>query len=137
MAELKTKPTAVDIHDYINMIESEVMRNDSFNLIEIMEAATNEQGIMWGTSILGFGTYKIDSPRGGEWMRIGFAPRKTKLVIYFMDGLKKHNELLADLGKHKTGKSCLYIKRLSDIDLTVLKKIIQQSISNISSKYDS
>ncbi|MEQ8241617.1 MAG: DUF1801 domain-containing protein [Cyclobacteriaceae bacterium] len=139
MAELKTKPTEVDIHDYINMIENEGMRSDSFKLIDMMEDATNQKGMMWGTSILGFGkySYKYASGREAEWMQVAFAPRKTKLVIYIMDGFKKYNELLTDLGKHKTGKSCLYIKHLSDIDMTILKEIIKQSVAYTSSKYGS
>ncbi len=132
-AELKTKQTQASVEDFINKIEDENMREDCRKVSGMMQKATGAEGKMWGASIVGFGTYnyKYASGREGEWMEIGFAPRKANLTLYIMSGFTKYDELLAKLGKHKTGKSCLYVKRLSDLDEKVLMELIANSIENV------
>jgi hypothetical protein len=99
----------------------------------MMKKATKAEPKMWGASIVGFGHYhyKYASGRENDWFQVGFSPRKQDLTLYFMDGVEGQSDLLAQLGKHKLGKSCLYVKRLADLDLKVLKKMIQQSIANV------
>jgi len=103
----------------------------------MMRKATGRNAKMWGDSIIGFGEYhyKYASGREGDWMRIGFSPRKQNLTIYIMDGFEKYESLLAKLGKHKTSKACLYFKRLSDIDTQVLRKLIEKSAGHFDKKY--
>lgn len=132
-AELKTKLTQASVEDFINNIEDENMRTDCRKISEMMQKATGAEPKMWGASIVGFGTftYKYASGREGEWMEVAFSPRKANLTLYIMSGFKKYDELMAKLGKHKTGKSCLYIKRLSDIDEKVLTELIESSVKNV------
>jgi len=133
MAELKTKPTNQSVKEFLNEISDEQRRADCFQVAKIMEEITGEKPKMWGPSIVGFGSYhyKYASGREGDWPMTGFSPRKKDLTLYLMMGFTKHGELLEKLGKHSTAKSCLYIKRLSDIHVPALKKLIKISIKDL------
>jgi hypothetical protein len=133
MAELKTKLTDASVTDYLNAIENEQVRQDCFIILEIMQDATKTKPQMWGDSIVGFGTYHYvyASGREGDWPIIGFSPRKQNITLYIMAGFEQYEELLAGLGKHTHAKSCLYIKRLSDIHLPTLKNLIQASVDHM------
>ena len=135
MAELKTKETKASVSAFLNKIPDAARREDCFAVAEIMRAATKEEPKMWGTSIVGFGHYhyKGKSGREGEWMLIGFSPRKSDLTLYLMSGFEEYPDLMKRLGKHKTGKSCLYIKRLSDIDTGVLRELVKRSVKAMAS----
>jgi hypothetical protein len=125
----KTVPTDISVKDYLSGIKNELQRKDAEELAHIMERITGKPGVVWGESIIGFDQvhYKYNSGRVGDMGAIGFAPRKTNLTIYLVDGTSKYVELLNKLGPHNTGKVCLYIKRLSDIDLTILEELIRDS----------
>jgi len=133
MAELKTKPTEESVKDFINKIADEERRADCFQIAKIMEEVTGKKPKMWGPSIVGFGSfhYKYASGRQGDWPVTGFSPRKKDLTLYLMMGFEKHGELMKQLGKHSTSKSCLYIKRLSDIHVPTLKKLIKASLKQL------
>ena len=133
MAELKTKPTQASVKDFLNQIPDEERRKDCFAVAKIMEEITGSKPKMWGPSIVGFGTYhyKYASGREGDWMITGFSPRKKDLTLYIMMGFEKYPELMKQLGKHSRSKSCLYIKRLSDIHVPTLKKLIKQSVKQL------
>jgi len=133
MAEAKTKPTNQSVEEFLNEISDEERRADCLQLAKIMEEITGEKPKMWGPSIVGFGSYhyKYASGREGDWPITGFSPRKKDLTLYLMMGFTKHGELLEKLGKHSTAKSCLYIKRLSDIHVPALKKLIKISIKDL------
>lgn len=130
MAELKTKINDGSVEKFLNAVEDEQKRRDSFKILEIMKEETREPAKMWGTSLVGFGTYhyKYDSGHEGDWMLAGFSPRKQALTIYIMSGNEKFKNELLKLGKHKIGKSCLYIKKLEDVDEEVLRKMIKKSV---------
>lgn len=136
-AELKTKKNEASVEDFLNGISDEQKREDSKKISALMQKITGEEPKMWGDSIVGFGTYhyKYESGREGDWMRIGFSPRKANLTLYIMDGFEKYDELMSNLGKYKTGKSCLYIKRLSEIDLKILNELIKESTKHFEEKY--
>jgi hypothetical protein len=130
LAEIKTKPTAASVEDFINAVASEQKRKDSIVLLEMMKKVTGEEPVLWSNSIVGFGMKRYKSPTSGrevDWLRIGFSPRKANLTIYLID-LKKHADALEKLGKHKTGGGCLYINKLEDIDIKVLKGMIKSSL---------
>jgi hypothetical protein len=133
MAETKTKPTTERVEDFLNKISDEERRADCFQVAKIMEEITGEKATMWGPSIVGFGSYhyKYDSGREGDWLITGFSPRKKDLTLYMMMGFEKHPELMEKLGKHSRAKSCLYIKRLSDIHVPTLKKLIKSSVKDL------
>ena len=133
MAELKTKPTGESVKDFLNKIPDPERRQDCFAVAKLMEEITGDKPKMWGPSIVGFGTYhyKYDSGREGDWLMTGFSPRKKDLTLYLMMGFEKHHELMKELGKHNTSKSCLYIKRLSDIHVPTLKKLIKASVKQL------
>ena len=130
MAENKTKATDVSVESYLSAIEDDSRRTDCETLARLMTKATNEQPKMWGTSIVGFGSYhyKYESGREGDSPLIGFSSRKGDITLYLESNFPRHEELLARLGKHKTGKECLYIRRLSDVDLNVLEQLITDSL---------
>jgi nucleoid DNA-binding protein len=132
-AELKTKKNEASVEDFLNEIEDEKKREDCKKVSAMMEKVTGAKPKMWGASIVGFGTYsyKYASGREGEWMEVGFSPRKANLTLYIMSGFTEYDELLAKLGKYKTGKSCLYIKNLNDVDEKVLKQLIENSVENV------
>ncbi len=133
MAELKTKPTGVSVAGFLDAIVDEQRRADCRMLARIMQKATGSKGKMWGPSIVGFGDYhyKYASGREGDWFRVGFAPRKQDLTLYLMGGLTVRQPLLDTLGKHKRGKGCLYLKRLADVDVKVLTKLIEESAKKL------
>ena len=133
MAEVKTKPTDESVKEFINRIADEERRADCFEVAKIMEEVTEEKPKMWGPSIVGFGSYHYmyDSGREGDWLVTGFSPRKKDLTLYIMMGFEKHGELMKKLGKYSTAKSCLYIKRLSDIHTPTLKKLIKASVKQL------
>ncbi|MCG2785270.1 MAG: DUF1801 domain-containing protein [Anaerolineae bacterium] len=130
MSENKTQKTNASVIDFLNSIPDEKKRQDCLTVFEIMRQVTGLEPKMWGASIVGFGDvhYKYASGREGDWFKVGFSPRKQNLTLYIMDGFPRYQSLLADLGKHKTGVSCLYINKLADIDLDVLKEMIGQSV---------
>ncbi|HEX6729497.1 MAG TPA: DUF1801 domain-containing protein [Pyrinomonadaceae bacterium] len=129
MAELKTKPTNESVEKYLKGIPDPVKRQDSITVVKLMTEITGQKPKMWGASIVGFGRhhYKYPSGQEADWPVVGFSPRKQNLTLYVLDGSVEENELLQSLGKHSTGKSCLYIKRLDDVDLPTLKKLIKES----------
>lgn len=131
MAELKTKKNDNDSIEFLNGVDNEERKNDCFKLLELFEQWTNEPPKMWGQSIIGFGSYhyKYDSGREGDWFLTGFSPRKQYLTIYITAGFEKYDEVMSELGKYKTGSSCLYVKRLSDIDIDKLKTLVEKSVS--------
>jgi hypothetical protein len=130
MAELKTRPTAASVAAFIDSITDDTRREDCRTVLRLMKNATRAQPRMWGPSIVGFGSYHYtyDSGREGDWFEAGFSPRKNDLTLYLMSGLDPLAGLLATLGRHKTGKSCLYIKRLADVNLEVLEETIVASV---------
>lgn len=137
--ELKTKLNDASVTKFLNTIEDTQKKEDSFKILDIFTEITWESAKMWWNSIIGFGTYhyKYASGQEGDWMRTGFSPRKTALTLYIMPGYQfdEMEDLLWKLGKYKTGKSCLYIKKLSDIDLKVLKQIIEWGWNDMKKKY--
>lgn len=139
MAENKTKPTEVLVADFIAAVPDPVRREDARAVCALMERVTGQAPQMWGPSIIGFGSYryKYDSGREGESCRLGFSPRKAELVLYVLTGGPEQAPLLARLGKHKTGKSCLYIKKLSDVDLDVLEQLAAQALAYMDATYPS
>ncbi len=134
MAELKTKPNEQSVEAFLNSVEDEKKRQDCLTILEIMKQITKAEPQMWGTSMVGFGTYhyKYESGREGDWFVAGFSPRKQNLALYIMAGFSRYDELLSKLGKFKTGKSCLYINKIADIDLKILKELITQSVAYVS-----
>jgi hypothetical protein len=132
MTELKTQATTNNVIDFINTIEPEIKRQDSYALLEILKRATGAKPVMWGNSIIGFGkfSYKSSGSRCGEWFPVGFSPRKSKLVVYLALGFDQYSELLTRLGKYKAAKGCLYINKLSDIDSVVLEELISTFYKN-------
>jgi hypothetical protein len=133
LAELKTKPNLADVEEFLAAVEDEKKRQDSFTILNLMKEVTGKEPQMWGSSIIGFGRYhyKYASGREGEWFLTGFAPRKQNLTLYIMSGFGRYEALLGGLGKFKTGKSCLYVKKIEDIDLPTLKKLVKESISHM------
>jgi len=131
MAELKTKPTSLSVEDFLNKVESEARKRDSFVLLELFGKITGEKAVMWGESIVGFGSYHYkseSSTQEEDWFLTGFSPRKQSLTLYIMAGNKENIELLNKLGKYKASTGgCLYINRLSDVDVVVLGKLIEHS----------
>jgi len=129
MSDLKTKVHDGDVKAYLNNVEPEKKRQDSLAILELMKEVTGEEPKMWGETIVGFGNYhyKYESGREGDWFLTGFAPRKQSLTLYIMAGFEQYEELLADLGKYTTGKGCLYIKKLEDVDESKLRKLVKLS----------
>jgi hypothetical protein len=130
MAELKTKPTKLSVSKFIDGIQDEQQRKDAKALVQLMKGITGSEAKMWGSSIVGFGDwhYKSGSGREGDWFEVGFSPRKQAMTLYLMSGFVWFPEMMKKLGKHKTGKGCLYIKKLDDVDPKVLKQLITESI---------
>jgi Domain of unknown function (DU1801) len=137
MAELKTKKTDENVTAFLNKFEDEQKRKDCFEIIEMMKAASGLPPKMWGTSIIGFDSYhyKYESGHEGDMCLIGFSPRKQNVALYGMGGAERNYDLLQKLGKHKTGKGCLYINKLSDINPSILKEIIKASFDYLKTKY--
>lgn len=137
MAELKTKATEVKAADFIAAVADPVRRADAEIACAMLQRLTGEAPKMWGPSIIGFGSYRYtyDSGHSGEMCRIGFSPRKAELVLYVLTGQPDQAPLLARLGKHKTGKSCLYIKKLADVDMAVLEEITRTALAHMDATY--
>jgi hypothetical protein len=139
MAELKTKQTNADVLEFINsFVETEQKRQDSFELLNLMQKFTGFEPKMWGASIIGFGSYHYKSERSrqeGDWPLVGFSPRKAAISLYVYSGSPQHEHLLKNLGKYKMGKACIYIKKLSDINQDTLKKLIEETINFLQLQY--
>jgi hypothetical protein len=133
MPELKTKKNDQNVDDFLKKEENPSRRKDCYEILEIMKDITQEEPRMWGDNIIGFGEYKYKQKSGqeGEWMLIGFSPRKQNLTLYIMSGFTRYDNLMKNLGKYKTGKSCLYIKKLSDINKDTLKELAKESVNFI------
>lgn len=133
MAEPKTRPNDQSVEAFLNGVEDEKKREDAFALLELMKEVMGEEPVMWGDSIVGFGSYhyRYASGREGDWPLTGFSPRKRDLTLYIMAGFDQYDELLERLGKFKTGKSCLYVKRLEDVNLDVLRELVRQSAEHV------
>ncbi len=133
MAQLKTQKNDGRVVDFLNCVEDEKKRQDSFVILDLMSEVSGEEPVMWGTSIVGFGSYhyKYESGRKGVWFKTGFSPRKKSLTLYIMDGFSQYDDLLSRLGKYTTGKSCLYVKKLEDIDFLRLKELVKRSVEYV------
>ncbi len=137
MAELKTKKNDRDVDSFLQNVEDPVRRNDCRRVKDLMQEVTGEPPRMWGDSIVGFGAYhyKYESGREGDWFLTGFSPRKQNLTLYIMSGFDHEAELMGRLGKYKTGKSCLYLKKLDDVDPEVLRQMIRSSVARMKKTY--
>ena len=133
MAELKTKRNDASVEVFLDGIADEAKRRDSYAILAMMQEVTGVEAKMWGDSIVGFGSYhyKYASGREADWMLVGFSPRKQNLTLYIMSGFEQYDELLQRLGKHSTGKACLYVKRLADVDLSVLRELVKLSVEHM------
>ena len=133
MAELKTQRNDGDVEAFLNEIPNEKKRADAFAVLELMKQATGEEPAMWGDSIVGFGEYhyRYASGREGDWFVAGFSPRKQNLTLYIMAGFDHYDELMDRLGKYKTGKSCLYLNKLADVDPDVLTELVRRSVAHM------
>jgi len=137
MAETKTKPTQAQVADFIHAAPDAVRREDAKTLVALMSRITGEEPVMWGPSIIGFGSYhyRYESGHEGDACRLGFSPRKAELVLYVLNGSPEQEAQLARLGKHKTGKSCLYIRKLADVDMAVLEVIVRSALASMDARY--
>jgi hypothetical protein len=137
MATLKTSPNDQSVEAYLDGIDNEQKRADSKKIVELMQAVSGQPPVMWGDGIVGFGSYhyKYASGREGDWFLTGFAARQQSLTLYIMAGFDQYDRLMEQLGKYKIGKSCLYIKKLADIDEDVLKTLIEESIAYLKKQY--
>jgi len=131
--ELKTKVNKASVEGFLNKVQDDAIRKDCFEIMKIMKQVTKEEPKMWGSSIVGFGSYHYvgKSGREGDWMLTGFSPRKQNLTLYLMGGFDVEKDLLKKLGKHKTSVGCLYIKKLDDVDKKVLKELVQESVKRM------
>ncbi len=132
MAEPKTTKTKASVTAFLDAVDNDTRRADAKAVLKLMRDATGEKPAMWGASIVGFGSYRSNT---GDWPIVGFSPRKTSLVLYIMPGFAGHERLLARLGKHKTGKSCLYVNKLADVDREVLAEIVTRSVAEMREKH--
>jgi hypothetical protein len=134
MSEPKTKKNDASVEGFLNGVENEKKRQDSYAILELMREVTGEEPAMWGPSIIGFGSYhyKYANGREGDWMITGFSPRKQNLTLYIMPGFDRYESLLEKLGKYKTGKSCLYVNKLEDVDPKVLRELVKKSVEHMS-----
>jgi len=135
MAELKTQKNDASIQDFLERVEHQTRRENSFEILELMREITGDQGSMWGDSIVGFGdfSYTNTTKKEYKWFKTGFSPRKQSMTLYIMDGFDSYDEILSRLGKYKLGKSCLYINKLADVDLDVLRELIDASVKHMES----
>ncbi len=132
-----TLPDSASVADFLDRVEDPQRRADCVNLCKLMERLSGEAPCMWGKAMVGFGSYhyRYESGREGDWFRVGFAPRKRELTLYIMAGFDRYESLMSQLGRHRVGKSCLYIKRLSDIDLEVLEALVIESLRYMAAAY--
>lgn len=133
MATLKTTPNQRNVEEFLNSIEDEQRRKDSFMVMELMREVTGVEPVMWGDSIVGFGSYhyKYASGREGDWFLTGFSPRKQNLTLYIMSGFQQYDSLMSQLGKYTIGKSCLYLKTLANVSLDVLRELVTLSVHHV------
>ncbi len=133
MAELKTQPNDQRVEDFLNSVADGTKREDSFTILELLKQITGSEPVMWGDSIIGFGSYhyKYAIGREADWFLTGFSPRKRSLTLYIMSGFEGYDKLLGKLGKYSTGKSCLYIKVLEDVDQDVLRELVSKSVQHM------
>ena len=138
MAENKTRPTRASVTAFMRAVDDPGMRADAKKVAAMMRRATGKRAMMWGPSIVGYGSYhyRYDSGRQGDFMITGFSPRKQALTIYIMPGFSHFEDLLSKLGKYRTGKSCLYIRRLADVDEAVLERLIRESVKYMRAHYE-
>lgn len=132
LVKIKTKPTTLNVEEFINSVPEEQKRKDSFVILELMKKASGEEPVLWSNSIIGFGSKRYKSPSTGrevDWLRIGFSPRKANLTLYLGNNIFEYETYLNKLGKFKTGVGCLYINKLSEIDLKVLNELIESSLT--------
>ena len=136
MAEPKTKATKASVAAFLAAIPDEQRRKDCKAVAKLMQEATGEKPALWGANIVGFGAYRYEYASGGtgDWPLVGFSPRKNDLTLYLMAGFERHTDLLAKLGRHKTGKSCLYLRQLADADPAVLKELVGRSVAAMEKK---
>ncbi len=132
MSDIKTQKGDGDVDAFLESVEDERRRSDAIEVRALMADVTGDPGSMWGTTIVGFRdhTYMNGSGKTVEWFQVGFSPRKQQLVLYLMDGVERHGDLLGSLGKHSIGRACLYIKRLEQVDRTVLRRLIEESVAH-------
>ncbi len=137
MAELKTRPNNQNVDDFLKKVSDPAKRKNCHRVLDIMKQITQQEPKMWGDSMVGFGNYhyQYTSGREGNWFLTGFSPRKQSLTIYIMSGFDQFEHLMSQLGKYKNSKSCLYVKKLEDIDLGILKELIAESIKLLSKRY--
>lgn len=137
MAELKTKLNDANVEAFLNSVADEKRRADGLVVFKLMKKITKQEPKMWGASIVGFGTYKYTgaSGRSGEWFRLGLSPRKNELTLYIMPAVEMFPAQTANLGKYKTGKSCLYIRKLEDVDMKALEELIRASVAYMKKKH--
>ncbi len=137
MSDLKTRPTGASVEAFIDAVEHPRRREDARTLLELMHRVTGEEPVMWGPSIVGYGSYhyRYASGQEADWPVVGFSPRKQNLSIYIMTGFEASDALLSRLGKHKTGKSCLYVNKLADVDLEVLETLVRASVTEMKRMY--
>jgi hypothetical protein len=137
MAELKNKQTKASVEKFINSVSDKKRREECNTILKLMKHITKSEPKMWGGSMVGFGSYhyKYESGREGDWFITGFSPRKQNLTLYVMAGFEGYAELMKKLGKHKTGKSCLYVKRLEDIDMNLLKELLSKSFEHVRKQF--
>lgn len=133
MAELKTQKTDASVEAFLNSVADEGRKRDSFAVLDLMKQVSRAEPKMWGTAIVGFGQYhyKYESGRENDWFPIGFSPRKSNLTLYLTGGLESQADLLAKLGKHKTGKGCIYINKLADVDQSVLRQMLERCLKSL------
>jgi hypothetical protein len=132
MAEPKTKRTGESVTKFIDAVENDVRRADAKAVLKMMKEVTGEKAEMWGPSIIGFGVYKTPT---GDWPVLGFSPRKANMVLYIAPALLKSDPLMKRLGKHKNGVSCLYINKLDDVDISVLRALVEKSLAYMRKAY--
>ncbi len=137
MADVKTKKNRASVQQFLAGVENEKRRKDARAVLKLMREVTGEKPAMWGPSIVGFGSYhyRYESGREGDWMLTGFSPRKQALTLYIMGGFPRHDALMKKLGKYRTGKSCLYVNKLEDIDLEVLRELVADSVAYMRETY--
>ena len=136
MAEPKTRPNRKSVDRFLKSVDNDQRREDSLQVLDLMKRVTGEEPQMWGDSLVGFGTYhyKYDSGREGDWPVAAFSPRKQNLTLYIMAGFTHYDEILSRLGKHKHGKSCLYVNKLADVDMEVLEELVRESVAFVRDK---
>ena len=137
MSKLKTTQNEADVNAFLDAVENPRRRADARQVLDLIQAVTGEPPKMWGSSIVGFGSYhyRYASGREGDWPVAGFSPRKQNLVIYIMPGFSDYGDLLGKLGKYRTGKSCLYVNKLDDVDLELLEQLVRESVKEMKRRY--